>query len=273
MGVTRWFSAPAMIKLLFTITLLLFGTALQAETTEDRSSLHFCNSHWPPFSYGDKAGQPTGGYAIEFMQEISKRIDRSVRLSILPWLRCLRLAEIGQVDGIMLLTANEERRRFLHLTDALLEDANLLWYLSDSQHMAERTSFEEFKGLRIGIVEGFNYGEEFIAARNELELDVEPAPSVYSNFLKLQRGWIDVFLVNRVVADFTLLKRPDLRALFVARRGPFEPVGFRVGLSKAGRAADLLDQFNSAIADMTREEVVAGILRYPPLVLQIEASD
>ncbi len=266
-----------MSKLLICLMLSVIGTLVGslalAEQSDDHPPLHFCNSHWPPFSYGDKSSQPIGGYAIDFMQEISRRIDRSVRLSILPWLRCLKLAETGQVDGIMLLTANEDRRRFLFFTEPLMHDANLLWYLDTSKHIADRRSFEELLGLKVGIVHGFNYGEAFIKATKELALDVESAPSVYSNFVKLERGWIDVFLVNRVVADYTMLGRPDLRARMVPRMGPFAPVGFRVGLSKAGQAADLLALFNAAITDMTREKVVTGILQYPPLVVQVQEPD
>ncbi len=262
-----------MSKVLLCLLLLLASPLLQAEESNSRAPLHFCNSHWPPYSYGDKRAQPIGGYAIDFMREISKRIDYPVRLSILPWLRCLAMNKTGELDGIMLLTSNEDRRRFLYLTEPLLHDANLLWYRNDNQHVADRTTFEELQGLRVGIVEGFNYGEAFAQATERLQLAVESAPSVYSNFVKLERGWIDVFLVNRVVADFTLLSSPDLKARLVMRNGPFEPVGFRVGLSQAGKAANMLDQFNAAITDMTREGVVSTILQYPPLVLQVETPD
>lgn len=262
-----------MLRLLLFLLFLITGPTLQAEERDSRAPLHFCNSHWPPYSYGDNRAQPIGGYAIDFMREISKRIDHPVRLSILPWLRCLAMNKTGEMDGIMLLTANDDRRRFLYLTEPLLHDANLLWYLHDNPHVADRTNFEELRGLRIGIVEGFNYGEAFAEATNELGLNVEPVPTVLSNFLRLERGWIDVFLVNRVAADFTLLTRPELKDRLVVRKGPFEPVGFRVGLSQAGEAANMLDQFNAAITDMTREGLVTTILQYPPLVQQIETSD
>ncbi|WP_203301508.1 substrate-binding periplasmic protein [Marinobacter sediminum] len=262
-----------MSKLLFCLIMLFTSTLLPADESNSRAPLHFCNSHWPPYSYGDERAQPIGGYAIDFMREISRRIDHPVRLSILPWLRCLAMNKTGELDGIMLLTANKDRRRFLHLTEPLLHDANLLWYLKDNQHVADRTSFEELQGLKIGIVKGFNYGEAFAEATNKLGLNVEAVPTVYSNFLRLERGWIDVFLVNRVVADFTLLSRSDLKARLTIRKGPFEPVGFRVGLSKAGKAAPLLEQFNAAIADMTREGTVTNILKYPPLVQQVKTPD
>ncbi|AHI30084.1 hypothetical protein [Marinobacter similis] len=73
-----------MRKLLVCLLFLIACPVLQAEVRDSRAPLHFCNSHWPPYSYGDKRAQPIGGYAIDFMREISKRIDHPVRLSILP---------------------------------------------------------------------------------------------------------------------------------------------------------------------------------------------
>lgn len=253
-----------MSKMLACLFLLLAVPLVHAEESDGTAPLHFCNSHWPPFSYGNDKDQLIGGYAIDFIREISVRIRTPVQLSIMPWLRCLSMAKKGLVDGIMLLTPNDERRQFLHFTEPLLSDANLLWYRADNPHVADRRSFDELKGLRIGVVSGFNYGEAFKQAREDLKLDVEPAPSVRSNFLRLERGWIDVFLVNRVVADYNLLSRPDIRALLVSKQGPFEQVGFHVGLAKAGKGATLLEQFNTAISDMKRAGVIDIILHNPP---------
>lgn len=244
--------------------LLLAASLAHAEGGDGTRPLNFCNSHWPPFSYGKNSDSLIGGYAVDFIREISVRTKTPVRLSIMPWLRCLSMAERGQMDGIMLLTPNEDRRQFLRFTEPLLFDTNLLWYRADSSQVADRRTFDEFKGLRIGVVSGFNYGEAFAQAREDLKLDVEAAPTVLSNFLRLERGWIDMFLVNQMVADYTLRDHPDLKALLVSKQGPFEPVGFHVGLARAGRGAAMLGEFNAAIADMKRGGVIDFILSNPP---------
>ncbi|MEC7816003.1 MAG: transporter substrate-binding domain-containing protein [Pseudomonadota bacterium] len=226
--------------------------------------LQFCNSHWPPYSYGDTRGDAVGGYAVDFMNEIASRVERPVKLSILPWLRCLRMAELGEVDGIMLLTENEERKRFLHLSIPLLEDENLLWYPKESPYARERTDFEDLRGLRIGVVTGFNYGEPFNQAVKELDLMTDEASSVLSNLRRLDRNWIDVFPVNRTAAEYSLYGHPNLRARLVAVDGPFEPVGFRLGLAKAGRAPELIEQINVAIATMHEDGTITRILSQEP---------
>ncbi|MBW4934173.1 substrate-binding periplasmic protein [Marinobacter sp. F4206] len=233
----------------------------------DESSSHplvFCNSHWPPYSYGDTNGRAIGGYAIDFMEEISRRTKQSLDLRILPWLRCLQMAQDGDVDGIMLLTENEERKQFLLMSGPIISDANLLWYRKDSPHARSRLTFADLQGLRIGVVTGFNYGEPFNQAVAHLNLTLDEGPSIQSNFKRLDRGWIDVVLVNRMAANYSLHDYPLLRARVISRDGPFEPAGFRIGLAKAGRAAHLLADIDNAIADMRTDGTIDRIMLEKP---------
>ncbi|MDX1560926.1 MAG: transporter substrate-binding domain-containing protein [Marinobacter sp.] len=239
---------------------------IQSVRSDQPSSqpLIFCNSHWPPYSYGDASGRAIGGYAKDFMEELSRRTMQPIDLRILPWLRCLKMAENGDFDGIMLLTENDERKQFLHMSRPIIFDANLLWYRMDSPHVRPRLTFADFEGLRIGVVTGFNYGEPFNNAVALLNLTLDEAPSILSNFKRLDRGWIDVFLVNRTAADYSLHDYPLLRSRMIAMDGPFEPVGFRVGLAKAGRAAHLLADFDEAIDAMQKDGTIARIMSEGP---------
>ncbi|MBL3826700.1 MULTISPECIES: substrate-binding periplasmic protein [Marinobacter] len=226
--------------------------------------LLFCNSHWPPYSYGNDDGLAIGGYAVDFLHEVSGRIARPVELRILPWLRCLKMAEDGDVDGIMLLTENEERKQFLLMSRPIISDANLLWYRIDSPHALPRSRFADLQGLRIGVVTGFNYGEPFNTAVVQSNLMVDEAPSILGNFRRLDRHWIDVFLVNRMAADYALHDYPLLKARMVAHEGPFESVGFRIGLAKAGRAAGLLADIDKVLEDMREDGTIDRIMLEEP---------
>lgn len=252
-----------MKTLRFLFVLFFSIPALHADEPAS-TPLVFCNSHWPPYSYGGADSLAVGGYAIDFMEEISRRIERPLELQILPWLRCLKMAEQGKVDGIMLLTESEERKQFLEMTRPIIFDANLLWYRIDSPHARPRLTLADFKGLRIGVVRGFNYGEPFNTAVAQLDLKLDEAPSILSNFRRLDRGWIDVFLVNRMAANYSLHDYPVLRARLIAQEGPFEALGFRVGLSKAGRATNLKGQLDRAIEEMLEDGTVDRIMSEQP---------
>lgn len=247
----------------YLLVLLLSAQAVYGSDATDEPLL-FCNSHWPPYSYGNDDGLAIGGYAIDFMNEISGRIDQPFELRIFPWLRCLKMAEDGEVDGIMLLTENEERKQFLLMSRPIISDANLLWYRIDSPHARPRSTFEDLQGLRIGVVAGFNYGEPFNAAVRQLNLTLDAAPSILSNFRRLDRDWIDVFLVNRMAADYALHDYPLLKARMLAQEGLFESVGFRIGLAQAGRAAGLLADIDKALEDMLNDGTIDRIMLEEP---------
>lgn len=178
------------------------------------------------------------------------------------------MAEQGEVDGIMLLTESEERKQYLLMTDPLLFDANLLWYRHDSPNARERLAFEDLRGLRIGVVAGFNYGEPFNRAVEEYGLILDEAPSILSNFRRLDRNWIDVFPVNRMAAQYALHKHGALSSRLIAVAGPFETVGFRLGLARTGRAAGLVAQINDAIDSMQEDGTVDRILNQKPFEYQ-----
>lgn len=252
-----------MIRLSFLFLLFFSVPVLHAEEAAGEP-LRFCNSHWPPYSYGDADGQAVGGYAVDFINEIARRIERPVQLHILPWLRCLKMAEDGTADGIMLLTENDERKHFLVMSTPLIWDANLLWYRGDNPKARARLNFAELQGLRIGVVTGFNYGESFNSAVEQFNLTLDDAPSIVSNFKRLERGWIDVFLVNRMAGEYSLHDYPQLKSRLVAQQGPFEEVGFRIGLAKTGRGAGLIDQFDQAIRDMLQDGTVVRIMSSEP---------
>ncbi|WP_417566519.1 substrate-binding periplasmic protein [Marinobacter sp.] len=252
------------MKVLGYFLVLIFSAQAVCGDEPADGPLLFCNSHWPPYSYGDDEALAIGGYAVDFMNELSGRIARPVELRILPWLRCLKMAEDGDVDGIMLLTENEERKQFLLMSRPIISDANLLWYRSDSPHARPRSTFADLQGLRIGVVTGFNYGEPFNAAVVQLNLTVDEAPSILSNFRRLDRDWIDVFLVNRMAADYALHDYPLLKAGMVVQGGLFESVGFRIGLAKAGRAAGLLAEIDKALEDMHEDGTIDRIMLEEP---------
>ncbi|MDI9246358.1 transporter substrate-binding domain-containing protein [Marinobacter sp. CHS3-4] len=249
------------------VALIISGLSLSAfaDDEPDERPLVFCNSHWPPFSYGGPSGEALGGYAVRFLQEISARTQIPMDLKILPWRRCLFFARQGEVDGIMMLTRNREREAFLTMTNALLSDSNLLWYRKDSEFVADRLSFEDLQGMTIGLTSGFNYGDAFARASEQLGLDTEESPTILSNFRKLDLGRVDVFLVNKVVAEYSLKADPLLRARFTLRQGPFPPVGFHIGLAKNGQGIRHLKAFNDAISDMAALGVIETILNEDPL--------
>lgn len=246
------------------LTLLLLLCCSVSLKAEERATFRFCEDPWAPYTLGEIGAAPAKGIAVELFQELGERLDVTFQLMLLPWKRCLLWAETGDYDGIMLLTRNSDRATYLSFTDPVHKDRNLVWHRSDREFEQSFKSFEEFRGFRIGITAGFNYGEEFNRAVKELGLVVEEAPNILSNLRRLDLGRIDVFLVNKPAAEFAMVEFPDLRDRLSYAQGPFDALPFFIGLSKASPIEGELARFNQAISDMRDDGTLERIFNAQP---------
>lgn len=249
------------ILLLFSGLLFTAGSAL----SEERARFRFCEDPWAPYTLGEIGAAPEGGIAVELFKELGKMLDVDFQLTLLPWKRCLLWAESGDYDGVMLLTRNEERAAYLTFTNSVHQDKNLVWHRADRHFDHNFDRFADFQGVRIGVTAGFNYGERFNQAVDEFDLVVEEAPNILSNLRRLDLGRIDVFLVNKPAAEFSMVEFPDLRERLTYAEGPFEALPFYIGLSKASPVTLKLDRFNQAITQMRDAGTLEKIFSAQPV--------
>lgn len=228
---------------------------------EPNKKLELCQGVWPPYTLGEELSEPTGGIALEFVNEISNRISIPIAVQLLPWKRCVLLAKEGKKDGISLLTISSAREEFLEFSKPILADNNLVWFLKDREFEGDWQTFEDLKGLKVGVTSGYNYGDEFKNAISRYHLSVEDGPSLRSNFIKLGYGRIDVYLLNMPVAQMVLKDLPELRHKLSYNDKLFEKVAFAMGLSKQSKASKLIGRVNKAIEDMKQDETVKRIMQ------------
>lgn len=231
---------------------------------EARPTFRFCEDPWPPYTVGDIGKPPIDGLAVELFKELELRLGFAFELRLLPWKRCLFWAKQGKYDGVMLLTQNTERASFLHFPTAVHFDANLVWARKDRPFDRDFRSFEDFRGLKIGVTDGFNYGDAFNQAVQLHQLHLDSGPTIVSNLLRLSLKRIDIFLVNGVAGESALAEVPELRESFTVYRGPFEAVPFSIGLSKASPISGYLPLFNDALRDMREDGTLTRIFGSQP---------
>lgn len=237
------------------------GLADQTDVT-----YRFCEDPWPPYTIGSIGRQPEAGIAVELFRELEDRLGMTFELSLLPWKRCLLWAKQGKYDGVMLLTRNDDRATYLEFPAPVHRDANLVWARSDRSFDREFRSFKDFQGLKIGVTDGFTYGEAFNQAVAEHNLTLDSAPSILSNMLRLSLGRIDIFLVNGVAGESALEDQPHLRDALTVYRGPFDSVPFFIGLSKASPIKAHLPLFNEVLTDMKTDGTIERLfgIQSPP---------
>lgn len=107
-----------------------------------------------------KDGKVLGGLKAELLDEIADRLGWKVEHSYCPFQRCLRSMQSGDLDIMVFIAVNEERREYLDFVQIWSIPRKIPFYMMDGQqHRLQR--FEDLYQLRVGVVNGFAYFKRF----------------------------------------------------------------------------------------------------------------
>lgn len=234
---------------------------------QDIKKVTFAQDPWPPYTFGESGSSPQGGHAVKITKQIFQRLDVEVELLLLPWKRVLLMAEKGEVDGIMLLSKDAKRERYLDYSNVLVRDNDLIWYAPElfkskwKKDFAWNT-FTDLKPYTIGNTLGNSYGNAYQKAVKDLKLDIDMAATDKQNLLKLVKGRIDIFISSEIPALYIINGDPRLKGKIKSGITPFrpEPLLMYTAFSKKSPAKILLPQVNNVIAEMKKEGFIDKVL-------------
>lgn len=215
-------------------------------------------SDWPPFT-PDYIGFANEGLSFDLMTEILGRIDQTFTLELLPQKRVLSRLRTGTADAVTVVSKNKERERYINFSVPIFQKLGLVWFNHSRTPNFEWQSYEDLKGLKIGIVLGHNYGDDFIAAVKKYDLTLEPVTREEQNFAKLKAGRVDVVLSVEMVAR-QIFRNYKYMGVFSAAEKPYYSKDYHVGFSKASPSKSLLPKVNQAIRGAKSEGVLQKIV-------------
>ena len=208
---------------------------------------------WPPYTYGKDGEITKKGIATDIVNELFKRLGMTTENKLFPWKRCLHQMEKGDRDGLMMLTKNADREKFLEFTIPVIEDKDLIWYKKGNTKIKEWADYKDLIGVKIGKSLGFNYGDAFNEAEKKYKLNTEEAPKDLFNFKKLKKGRIDVFICNKQAATSLMNSNPDLKGQFEFMKKPFKEIKFYLAFSKKSSIISKLPEINKILKEMLDE--------------------
>mgnify|MGYP002128344838 FL=1 len=180
------------VALLFALALLFCG-APRAEP------ITVVTEPWPPYVFLQD-GQ-LRGVDYEVSQHILQDLGYQPDWRVMPWKRAQHDVLAGQADAILDITVNAERQNQYHFPPEPLSNSESVLFYRTSDPFPYST-LDDLRGLRIGVSAGYSYGNP---AFNQAEhLTREPCPSIESCLLMLQRGRVDMTVINRQVGLYTL---------------------------------------------------------------------
>ncbi len=220
---------------------------------------------WPPYVNGELGEYADSGIAVDIVNRVFAQIDGAdARFPLIPWKRALREVEYGQSDGIAILLKTEERERYMEYSVPLVTGYQLVWSIAgETGAVFEWDSIEDLHGKRVGVIEGYSYGDDIDAAIAAGAITPVRAPSVEHQFAMLVAGRIDLVLENDAVGYELARKYTDID-IRPARR-PTNAETFYLGLSKKSPAVSLLPQINVAIIKLRDTGVIERLVRGEPV--------
>lgn len=250
LGLKRTTCLPVLLGLMLT------SAALQAEQT-----VRLVGDPWPPYVVGNLGEDAGSGIAVEIANRIFATIaDAEVRFPLIPWNRALREVEAGSSDGIGALLKTDDREKYMEYTLPLLQGKSLVWAVTgDDGRPFEWLHVSDLKGYRLGVTQGYSYGEEIDQNIELGELDVVLAPSVEQLFAMLANDRIDIALANDAVG-YSLAKLYPRVQIHAAEK-IISTETFYMGISRKSPAIALIPRINQAILSMQENGQIDRIIR------------
>lgn len=209
-------------------------------------------------------GRPTG-MLVDLVTEAFRRAGHSVEVRLMPWVRCLKEAETGRVDGVFSSFKLPERERFLAFSKEALTIQAIMFFARRELTQVFDGDLAAVRDVKIGVITGTSYGEHFDAAvRNGILRNVEQTNSIESNLKKLVFGRVDLVPSYRYVALDTA-RRLQLLAHIREMLPPLNSVPTYLAFTKVRDLSKRSEDFDAAMASMkqdgTYDRIIGQYLR------------
>lgn len=151
---------------------------------------------WPPFA--DEFGS---GISHRLIQQAYKQVGVEVSTIVVPYTRGLIMAERGTVDGVFNVTREQSTIKRFVFGQVPLFTVDASFFFSKAQLPTITNKWQLPRGSVIGIIDGYEYGDELPQLINQRQLTVIKVNSQRQLINLLLVGRIDSAIMYDLVAD------------------------------------------------------------------------
>lgn len=185
---------------LWFVAVCLLGFSVWADdVVEPKTIVKIATEEYPPYT---SKNLKHNGIDCHIIREAFALEGVDVVFRFYPGARAYMMAKSGQADATVPWAKRKGREDDFYFSDALIaSDTEHFYFLKGTSFDWDPTEqdYNHLKGLRIGAVISYNYGEEFQTAEESGLIHVERVSTVEQNFKKLLLGKVDLVICqNRV---------------------------------------------------------------------------
>jgi polar amino acid transport system substrate-binding protein len=212
---------------------------------------------FPPFSYAEN-GKPAGPM-VEMVMAVCAAAEMTCTIEVMPWRRILKLAEIGELDGVCMALRIPEREQQFFITDDVVQSSFTFFTQASSQFKYRKP--EDLNNTSIGV-----YGPSGTSATlADLTADTNATTTLETDNLTALRklaagryGPDGAILINRDVA-MSLMKENNLTGLVPA--GDAKVIRYALGLTRLSVSPQQAELFGNKLRALKRAGTLKTILQ------------
>ena len=208
--------------------------------------LHLVSTQWPPFT--DVEGKERVAFSL--VNSALERAGYRSEVLVLPSATYADALRSSKYDGSPATWHNKEREQYLLYSKPYLENRLVVVGRAGSDVSAK--AFSDLKGKRIGIQEGFAYGETLDEAKDPIFVR---NASLTESFQALGKGEVDYVLIDALVLQY-LFDEDAARAkqMFAVGEHTLLKRSLHLTVRKDyPKAQSVIDGFDAEIAKMLRD--------------------
>lgn len=218
----------------------------------------------PPYAYrlSGEAHRARGIYP-ELTAEAFHRLGLGTTLEPTPWARAMAELDAGRAGVCGLYSTGQ--RLLLHDFSSPLFEERLHLVVPAGTDMPgapagpDGEPLAALRGMRLGVVRGWSYGDTLDAAREAGAFVAEEAGSEAQNMLKVAGGRLDGAIITREGALW-LRERLGLTRLVAVAPLPLAVLPVHLAFRRQAGQRELLRAFDAAIRDMRADGTYARIV-------------
>lgn len=196
------------------------------------------------------------GMSWDLLREAFHNQGYRIKLNVSLWARALSDVKKGHIELLFPAGKNSEREAYFSYSKYPVNEATFLVYvLADSK--IEWKGLSSMKGKTIGVVRGFNLGDNWNQQKSALSVfDVR---DVKSGFKMLERKYIEGFAGYETNFDM-VVKQNDWEGKFKKLPSFGGSAEYVVGLTKFEKTSVLLQAFDQGIVQIKESGLYQEIL-------------
>ena len=180
---------------------------------------------------------------------------------VIPWVRHLKMIELGRLDLASGATLTEERAKYAYFTNAYRSESVAIFILKENLPKYENLSLQELAktDFRLGAELGNTYGEVMNQVVEQMGDQVYHVKANEQNIGKLQRHRIDGYIGYPPYASIVVGQK-GLRDKIVMLPKTLQITGdIHFMLSKAANSKETFDRLNNALQAIKDDGTLARI--------------